>query len=120
VAPPRPALYAAADARMARMVEAGAIDEVRDLLALGFDPRLPVMKALGVPAFARHLAGATDRATAVAEAARDTRRFAKRQLTWFRHQRPGAGTGTAAWRMAEAKDSQSLADDIVMMVRDRG
>ena len=86
--PPREALYAACDGRFRRMVEQGALDEVADLLALGLDPALPAMKALGVPELAAHLAGSLTLDQAVAIASQATRNYAKRQLTWFRHQLP--------------------------------
>jgi len=86
--PPRAALYARCDARLAAMVEAGALDEVARLLERGLDPVLPAMKALGVPPFAAHLRGELSLAEAMEQARQDTRRYAKRQLTWFRHQTP--------------------------------
>jgi len=52
------------------------------------DPQLPVMKAHGVPWLMRHLKGEIDLATAVDASKRDTRRYTKRQATWFRHQLP--------------------------------
>jgi tRNA dimethylallyltransferase len=86
LAPPREALYAACDARFARMLEEGAVDEVRALLALGLDPALPAMKALGVREIAAYLAG-TCSLDAVREAGqKSTRNYVKRQETWFRHQ----------------------------------
>lgn len=88
--PPREALYSACDGRFRRMVEQGALDEVADLLALGLDPALPAMKALGVPELAAHLAGRMTLDEAVTAATQATRNYAKRQLTWFRHQLPGA------------------------------
>lgn len=84
--PPREALYAACDGRFLDMIEAGALDEVRALDALGLDPALPVMKALGVPELRRHLAGEQSLDDAVAAAQQATRNYAKRQITWFRHQ----------------------------------
>ncbi len=84
--PPRAALYARCDARFAAMVGRGALDEVAALLGLGLAPDLPAMKAVGVPELARHLAGESDLETAIAAAQQATRRYAKRQLTWFRHQ----------------------------------
>lgn len=86
LAPPREALYANCDKRLELMLEAGALEEVAALLKLGLDPALPVMKALGVAEFAAHLSGelALDEALAMAQQA--TRRYAKRQTTWFRHQ----------------------------------
>ncbi|UCH72853.1 MAG: tRNA (adenosine(37)-N6)-dimethylallyltransferase MiaA, partial [Rhodospirillales bacterium] len=86
VLPPRDALYAACDRRLAAMVEAGALDEVRRLTAMRLDPTLPAMKALGVREFAAHLAGNCDLEAALSAARQATRRYAKRQMTWFRHQ----------------------------------
>ncbi|MFC3231507.1 tRNA (adenosine(37)-N6)-dimethylallyltransferase MiaA [Marinibaculum pumilum] len=83
--PPRAALYARCDARLVAMLAAGALEEVGALCARGLDPDLPVMKAVGVPHFAALLRGESDRATALALAQRDTRRYAKRQMTWARH-----------------------------------
>jgi tRNA dimethylallyltransferase len=85
----RAALYGRIDARFDAMLAAGALDEVRDLAARGLDPLLPAMKAHGVPWLIRHLAGEVTLAEAAAEARQDTRRYAKRQFTWFRHQMPG-------------------------------
>ncbi len=86
IEPDRPALYARCDARMAAMIEAGALDEVRALLARGLDPVLPAMKAVGLRELAAHLRGETSLDEAVAAAQQETRRYAKRQLTWFRNQ----------------------------------
>ncbi|HZK92486.1 MAG TPA: tRNA (adenosine(37)-N6)-dimethylallyltransferase MiaA [Stellaceae bacterium] len=86
LAPPRAALYAACDARFAAMVAAGGLDEARALLARGLDPGLPAMKAVGVPELFRHLRGEIALDAAVAAAQMATRRYAKRQMTWFRHQ----------------------------------
>ncbi|MDP2115774.1 MAG: tRNA (adenosine(37)-N6)-dimethylallyltransferase MiaA [Brevundimonas sp.] len=89
VEPDREVLYANCDLRVARMVEAGALDEVRALVARGLDPTLPAMKAVGVREFAAHLAGETTLAQAVEATRQATRNYAKRQLTWFRNQTPG-------------------------------
>lgn len=84
--PERDILYGGIDARFEAMVELGAVDEVRHLLGLNLDGALPAMKALGVPELARHINGEIDLATAIDDAKRATRNFAKRQLTWLRHQ----------------------------------
>ncbi|WP_431857993.1 tRNA (adenosine(37)-N6)-dimethylallyltransferase MiaA [Azospirillum sp.] len=84
--PPRADLYARCDARFAWMLERGALEEVRELDALGLDPALPVMKALGVPELRAHLHGDLSLEAAAAKAQQSTRHYAKRQLTWFRHQ----------------------------------
>ncbi|HWA45506.1 MAG TPA: tRNA (adenosine(37)-N6)-dimethylallyltransferase MiaA [Hypericibacter adhaerens] len=88
--PPRAALYAACDRRFAHMVETGALEEVRGLLALGLDPALPAMKAIGVAELGGYLAGKTTLDEAVAAGQQATRRYAKRQFTWFRHRLPEA------------------------------
>jgi tRNA dimethylallyltransferase len=72
--------------RFDAMLAAGALDEVRALAARGLDPLLPAMKAHGVPWLRRHLAGELTLAEAAAHAKADTRHYAKRQATWFRHQ----------------------------------
>ncbi|MBX3479831.1 MAG: tRNA (adenosine(37)-N6)-dimethylallyltransferase MiaA [Caulobacter sp.] len=84
--PPRQALYDRCDSRLAAMVEAGALEEVAALVARGLDPLLPVMKAVGVREFAAHLAGEIPLDRALDDARRETRRYAKRQLTWLRNQ----------------------------------
>ena len=77
------------DARFDAMLTAGALDEVRALSARGLDPMLPAMKAHGVPWLRRHLAGEISLEAAAAGGKQDTRRYTKRQVTWFRHQMPG-------------------------------
>ena len=93
--PDRAVLYRRIDERVERMVAGGAAEEVRRLLARGLDESLPAMKAIGVAAFAAHLRGEASLAEAVERTARDSRRYAKRQLTWFRHQMPGWQSVTA-------------------------
>ena len=86
VEPPRDRLYANCDARVSLMIDNGAVDEVRNLLARNLDPALPAMKAVGVPELAAHLSGKTSLDQAVAAIRLSTRHYAKRQLTWFRNQ----------------------------------
>lgn len=88
LAPDRKDLYARIDARFETMVRAGALEEVRALASRKLDPLLPAMKAHGVPALIRHLAGELSLEEAVAIGQIDTRHYAKRQFTWFRHQLP--------------------------------
>jgi tRNA dimethylallyltransferase len=83
--PPRPELRAAITTRFAAMLDAGAREEVRALLALGLDARLPAMRAHGVPELTAHLAGAIPLAEARRRAELATGRYTKRQATWFRH-----------------------------------
>jgi tRNA dimethylallyltransferase len=74
------------ETRFAAMRSAGALEEARALAARGLDPSLPAMKAHGVPWLIRHLSGEISLDEASAGAVMDTRRYAKRQLTWFRNQ----------------------------------
>lgn len=80
--PPRVKLYAACDARFERMLERGVLEEVRQFK----NTRSALAKALGYADLSAHLEGKTSLAAAVAAAQQATRRYAKRQVTWFRHQ----------------------------------
>jgi tRNA dimethylallyltransferase len=77
------------DARFDAMLEAGVLEEVRALASRRLDPMLPAMKAHGVPWLMRHLRGEISVAEAAEGGKNDTRRYTKRQFTWFRHQMPG-------------------------------
>ncbi|MEW5964878.1 MAG: tRNA (adenosine(37)-N6)-dimethylallyltransferase MiaA [Pseudomonadota bacterium] len=77
-------LYRRCDARLAAMISAGALEEVRALTALGLPADLPALRAVGVAPLARHLAGEVGLQEAVRLAATETRQYAKRQLTWLR------------------------------------
>jgi tRNA dimethylallyltransferase len=90
VEPDRAHLYATCDARFDLMMAEGALDEVRALADLELASDLPAMRALGVPHLLRHLHGEASLEHAVMAAKTATRRYAKRQLTWFRHQAPMA------------------------------
>jgi tRNA dimethylallyltransferase len=90
--PPRDWLYGRCDQRFARMVEDGAADEVKALLARNLDPNLPVMRGIGVREIAAFLGGDISLKDAVEAGQQATRRYAKRQYTWFAHQPP------AKWR----------------------
>jgi tRNA dimethylallyltransferase len=84
----RDQLYARIDARFEAMLAAGALQEIEALGARRLDPLLPAMKAHGVPALLRHLKGEIGLEEAAAVGRADTRHYAKRQFTWFRHQLP--------------------------------
>jgi tRNA dimethylallyltransferase len=88
LAPDRDDLYARIDARFDAMLKAGAVEEVARLAARQLDPLLPVMKAQGVPQLIRHIRGEITLEAAAALGRAETRRYAKRQFTWFRHQLP--------------------------------
>ena len=86
--PPRDWLYARCDERFAAMIEHGAIEEVEALLKRGLDPKLPVMRAIGVREIGAFLEGEIDREQMIAQGSQATRNYAKRQYTWFAHQPP--------------------------------
>ncbi|MCA3278614.1 MAG: tRNA (adenosine(37)-N6)-dimethylallyltransferase MiaA [Roseomonas sp.] len=83
--PPRDRLRAAIATRWAAMIQAGAVEEVRALLAQGLDPALPAMRAHGVPEIAAMLAGRLTARETSARAILATGQYTKRQATWFRH-----------------------------------
>ena len=95
--PPREELYAACDARFEAMLARGAVEEVRALLDAGLAADLPVMKAIGVKPLAALLAGEMTEAEAIALTQRQTRNYAKRQMTWIRNQ-------MNAWPVFEHRD----------------
>ncbi|WP_313441180.1 tRNA (adenosine(37)-N6)-dimethylallyltransferase MiaA [Novosphingobium sp.] len=86
--PERQGLYRRCDLRFQRMMERGAMAEVKNLLARELDPDLPVMRAIGVPELAGVLRGETSLEDAIARGSQATRNYAKRQFTWLRHQPP--------------------------------
>jgi tRNA dimethylallyltransferase len=88
--PPRAWLYARCDERFAKMVDEGAVAEVETLLARKLNPSLPVMRAIGVPELSAYLLGQGSLDEAIAAGRQATRRYAKRQYTWFAHQPPAA------------------------------
>lgn len=84
--PDRAALYQACNDRFDTMMAAGAVDEVAALAERNLPSDLPALRALGVPPLLAHLRGEMALDDAVRTAKTATRRYAKRQLTWFRHQ----------------------------------
>jgi tRNA dimethylallyltransferase len=102
VTPPRAEIYARCDARLGRMIDAGALDEVRVLDAMGLPAQRPAMRALGVPHLLRHVRGEVGLDEALEAARTATRRYAKRQMTWFRHR-------MADWHRLEQIDRAELA-----------
>jgi tRNA dimethylallyltransferase len=102
LAPPRAEVYARCDARLGGMIDAGALDEVRALDRLGLPAQRPAMRALGVPHLLRHVRGEAGLEEALDAARTATRRYAKRQMTWFRHR-------MADWHRLEQDDRAELA-----------
>lgn len=94
--PERATLYARCDARFARMIAAGAIDEVASLLTRELDPDLPVMRAIGVRELAGYLRAELTLEQAETHGVQATRNYAKRQFTWLRHQLPSEWPRIAA------------------------
>jgi len=110
--PPRQQLYTRCDRRLEAMIAEGALEEVAALLSRKLDPGLPAMKALGVADLASCIRGTMSLEDATAAAQQATRRFAKRQLTWFRHRLPEA-------LRIDAQFSERFLDEILSFVRKR-
>lgn len=85
---PRPWLHDRCDRRFTNMMDQGAIEEVRHLIAKNLPPNAPIMRAIGVPEITKMLCGAISRAEAIELGQAATRQYAKRQYTWFRNQSP--------------------------------
>jgi tRNA dimethylallyltransferase len=108
--PPRDWLYRRCNERFGAMVDLGAADEVRALLDRQLDPALPVMRAIGVREIAAWLNGDVTWEQAIAAGQQATRRYAKRQYTWFAHQPP------EAWpRYREALDEDRIAEALALL-----
>jgi len=113
VSQPRLSLYAAIDERFDRMIEAGAVSEVKALLALALDPNLPAMKATGVRELARFLKGSDTIGEACRIAKQESRRYAKRQLTWARRH-------MIAWKWLDEQYSQRTLAEFFNFIRVTG
>jgi tRNA dimethylallyltransferase len=79
----RQELFQRCDARFEHMLAAGGLEEARRMLALGLDPTLPAMRAVGVRPLLLLLSGQMEKADAIARAKQDTRHYVRRQLTWI-------------------------------------
>lgn len=121
--PPREDLRAAIAGRFAGMLAAGAVEEVRGLLALGLDPALPVMRAHGVPELAAYLRGEMTLEEASRRVGLVTGQYTKRQATWFRHRElaPEARTHTIHARFASVEQfSERKLAEIVAFIQSAG
>jgi tRNA dimethylallyltransferase len=108
--PPRKWLYVRCDERFSNMIDEGAVAEVEALLARQLNPNLPVMSAIGVSEIAAYLRGQTSLDEAIAAGQQATRRYAKRQYTWFAHQPP------ADWRrFQEPLDLDRLGEALALL-----
>ena len=88
--PPRKALNERCERRFDAMMAAGALEEAARLAARRLEPSLPALKCLGLASLIAHLEGRATLDRAIEDAKTATRRYAKRQFTWFRHQVPDA------------------------------
>lgn len=104
IEPDRQQLVLRIEARFDQMLDKGALDEVRQLIALDLDPDLPAMKAIGVRELRAAMAGQSSFPEAIERAKIATRQYAKRQSTWFRHQLG------AEWRRLRPGDELALLD----------
>ena len=121
VIPNREDVYARAEARVAGMIEQGVLDEIRALEALKLAADLPIMRAVGVPEFLAVVRGEQALSEAIGQVAQASRRFAKRQYTWFRHQTPdwkvfspGSVPGGAS---QNAQQSESFFSEVFPFIR---
>lgn len=87
--PDRQNLYERINCRFDEMTENGGLEEAKKVLEKGLHPNLPMMKAIGLPPLISYLKGELSYEAALFEAKRDTRRFAKRQFTWWRSHSEG-------------------------------
>lgn len=111
--PERDWLHERIDRRFDAMLDAGALAEVEALLALGLPATLPVMKALGVPQLKAHLRGKMALEIATEDAKRESRRYAKRQQTWFRNR-------MISWNPLSAQFSKRQLAEIFSFIDESG
>lgn len=109
IAPGRAALAARIDARFEAMIAAGALEEVEALKAQQLEPGLPAMRALGVAPLMAHLEGKATLAEAGERVKTDTRRYAKRQMTWTRR-------NMISWNWCNKEDSERIVQKILSFV----
>ncbi len=109
--PDRKWLYARCDQRFEAMFDGGAVSEIEALVARKLPPELPAMRAIGVAEIVDFLASKISRNDAIAAAKQATRRYAKRQYTWFSHQLPDS------WPRGSELDSDTLTDELAIKLR---
>ncbi|HEY2961926.1 MAG TPA: tRNA (adenosine(37)-N6)-dimethylallyltransferase MiaA [Pyrinomonadaceae bacterium] len=113
--PPRAELYARINERTEAHFNAGLVEEVRELLARGVAPESNALGAHGYRRVVEYLQGKRDLGSAIEQTKLDVRHYAKRQLTWFRHEAgvewfPGFGEEKAVWTSVLASVLEALAD----------
>lgn len=107
--PGRDWLYGRINRRFDEMLTLGVLDEVRVLASRDLSPRLPAMRALGVPHLMAHFKGELSLADAAEKAKTASRRYAKRQMTWFRNQ-------MITWDHVFEQDSESIKTKIFNII----
>lgn len=113
LAPERQWVYDRIERRFDKMVTSGALEEVAALAKRNLDPDLPLMKALGVEDLIRVQCGKSGMDEAIIEIKTKTRRFAKRQMTWFRNQ-------MITWKRIETQDMETRINDSFANILDSG
>lgn len=108
---PRAELYQMIDERVERMMEEGFLEEVRNLKARGYDRHLNALNTVGYKELFEHLEGKYSLDVAVEAMKRNTRRFAKRQLTWFRKDK------RIRWIPMERKDLEAVEQEVLRLFR---
>jgi tRNA dimethylallyltransferase len=104
-------LYERIEARVDEQIRQGLVQEVAGLVEKGYNETLPSMQGLGYKEIIRYLRGEYDLETAVSLLKRDTRRFAKRQYTWFRADK------RIRWVSVDNTDAVAVAETIVRQIR---
>ncbi|MDI6829590.1 MAG: tRNA (adenosine(37)-N6)-dimethylallyltransferase MiaA, partial [Armatimonadota bacterium] len=107
----RQLLYKRIEERVEEQIKSGLVEEVQSLLEKGYSPDLPSMKGLGYKQIAGYLRGEYDFETAVKLLKRDTRRFAKRQLTWFRADK------SIHWLDVEGRSPSQVSEEIISLLK---
>lgn len=107
----RQLLYKRIEERVEEQIKSGLVEEVQSLLEKGYSPDLPSMKGLGYKQIAGYLRGEYDFETAVKLLKRDTRRFAKRQLTWFRADK------SILWLDVEGRSPSQVSEEIISLLK---
>ena len=109
----RKLLYKRIEERVDGMVSAGLLNETEGILEMGYDKNLKPFQSLGYSQMIEYLDGKIDFDSAVQEVKKETRRFAKRQLTWFR------GVKNAVWiDITEAENIKDISTQIYRMCHD--
>jgi len=109
VSPAREELYRRIERRFEAMMGEGALNEVSRLAALGLDPTLPIMNALGLHPLLRHVRGELERKEAIGEAQTETHQYAKRQLTWARN-------NMITWKWLSAKEIENYDANFIAFI----